>query len=113
MPEPQMTPTRSRLMLVSNSPEAPTQSGVLYQDTVSGNARVLAYHLNALNRPARLYMVARNTESRALDVTTLRSGETAPTRIESVLGALSQAYDIVVVNLGEAADETPMYLAAG
>ena len=76
-------------LLVSNSPEAPTQSGVLYQDTVSGNARVLAYHLNALNRPARLYMVARNTESRALDVTTLRSGETAPTRIESVLGQVT------------------------
>ena len=31
-------------------------------------------------------------------------------RIESVLGALSQAYDIVVVNLGEAAEDTPIYL---
>jgi Mrp family chromosome partitioning ATPase len=31
-------------------------------------------------------------------------------RIESVLSALSQTYDFVVVNLGEAADDTPIYL---
>ncbi len=31
-------------------------------------------------------------------------------RLESVLQALAQAYDFVVINLGEAADDTPIYL---
>ena len=31
-------------------------------------------------------------------------------RVESVLSALSQAYDLVLVNLGEAVNETPIYL---
>lgn len=31
-------------------------------------------------------------------------------RCESVFAALSQAYDLVIVNLGEAADDTPVYL---
>jgi PKD repeat protein len=76
-------------LLVSNSPEAPTQSGVLYQDSLSGRARLLAYHLNSLNKPARLYVIARNLEPRPADVITERSGETAPTRIESVLGQVT------------------------
>ena len=76
-------------LLFSDSPEAPTQSGVLYQDTVSGRARLLAYHLNALGRPARLYIMARNVEGRPVEVRTERLGETAPTRIEGQLGQVT------------------------
>ncbi len=82
-----LTPTVSTLPLIfSDSPEAPTTSGILYQDTVAGRARVLAYHLNALPTAARLYLLARNTETRPVEVRTERSGETAPTRVEGVLG---------------------------
>ena len=76
-------------LIFSNSPEAPAQSGLLYQDTVSGRARLLAYHLNAQSQPARLYVVARNLETRPLDVVTERLGETAPTRIEGQLGQVT------------------------
>ncbi|MEF2279779.1 copper amine oxidase N-terminal domain-containing protein [Deinococcus sp. YIM 134068] len=76
-------------LLFSDSPEAPTQSGLLYQDTVAGRARLLAYHLNALGRPARLYVLARNLEPRAVEVRTERLGETAPTRIEGLLGQVT------------------------
>lgn len=76
-------------LLFSDSPEAPTQSGVLYQDTVEGRARLLAYHLNALGRPARLYVMARNLETRPVEVRTERLGETAPTRIEGQLGQVT------------------------
>ncbi len=76
-------------LLFSDSPEAPTQSGILYQDTVAGRARLLAYHLNALGRPARLYVLARNLEPRAVEVRTERLGETAPTRIEGLLGQVT------------------------
>ncbi len=76
-------------LLFSDSPEAPTQSGILYQDTVAGRSRLLAYHLNALGRPARLYVLARNLEPRAVEVRTERLGETAPTRIEGLLGQVT------------------------
>jgi len=76
-------------LLFSDSPEAPTTSGVLYQDSLSGQARLLAYHVNALTVPARLYVVARNLESRPVEVRTDRLGETAPTRIEGLLGQVT------------------------
>ncbi len=82
-------PTAAMPLIFSDSPEAPSQSGVLYQDSLSGRARLLAYHMNALGGPARLYILARNLESRPVDVITERLGETAPTRIESILGQVT------------------------
>ncbi|GGK27038.1 hypothetical protein GCM10008955_21030 [Deinococcus malanensis] len=76
-------------LLFSDSPEVPSQSGVLYQDSLSGRARLLAYHMNGLGRPARLYILARNLESREVEVRTERQGETAPTRIEGLLGQVT------------------------
>lgn len=83
------TPGPSYPLLFSDSPEAPTQSGVLYQDSLSGRARLLAYHLNALGKPARLYILARNLEAGPVEVRTERLGETAPTRIEGLLGQVT------------------------
>ncbi|MDV6376004.1 copper amine oxidase N-terminal domain-containing protein [Deinococcus sp. ZS9-10] len=76
-------------LLFSDSPEVPTQSGVLYQDTVLGPVRLLGYHLNGLGKPARLYVLARNIETRPVEVRTLRQGETAPTRVEGLLGQVT------------------------
>ncbi|GGO37940.1 hypothetical protein GCM10008949_43820 [Deinococcus humi] len=76
-------------LLFSDSPEVPTQSGVLYQDTVAGPVRLLGYHLNGLGKPARLYVLARNIEDRPVEVRTLRQGETAPTRVEGLLGQVT------------------------
>ncbi|MGI8747602.1 MAG: copper amine oxidase N-terminal domain-containing protein, partial [Deinococcus sp.] len=76
-------------LLFSDSPEAPTQSGILYQDSLSGRARLLSYHVNAQSGPARLYVVARNLEAVAVEVHTERLGETAPTRIEGLLGQVT------------------------
>ncbi|MBZ9714877.1 copper amine oxidase N-terminal domain-containing protein [Deinococcus multiflagellatus] len=76
-------------LLFSDSPEVPDQSGILYQDSVAGRARLLAYHLNGLGKPARLYVMARNLESRPVEVRTERLGETAPTRLESILGQVT------------------------
>lgn len=82
-------PTTGTPLLFSDSPEVPDQSGVLYQDSLSGRVRLLAYHLNGLGRPARLYVLARNLESRAVEVRTERQGETAPTRLEGLLGQVT------------------------
>ncbi|WP_189069182.1 PKD domain-containing protein [Deinococcus radiotolerans] len=82
-------PSPSYPLLFSDSPEVPDQSGILYQDSVTGRARLLGYHLNGLNRGARLYVLARNLESRPVEVRSERLGETAPTRIESILGQVT------------------------
>lgn len=76
-------------LLFSDSPEKPDQSGILYQDAVSGEARLLGYHVNGLSRPARLYIVARNLESRPVSVQVTGQGETAPSRIEGILGQVT------------------------
>lgn len=76
-------------LIFSDSPEAPTQSGILYQDTVAGRARLLGYHINNLGRSARLYVMARNIGARPVEVRTERLGETAPTRIEGQLGQVT------------------------
>ncbi|MDO4262881.1 MAG: copper amine oxidase N-terminal domain-containing protein [Deinococcus sp.] len=80
---------RNLPLLFSDSPEKPRQSGVLYQDQVSGEARLLGYHVNDLGRPARMYIVARNLESRPVSVQVSRQGETAPSRVEGILGQVT------------------------
>ena len=80
--------TASYPLLFSDSPEAPTQSGVLYQDRASGRVRVVAYHLNRLGRPARLLVLAQ-ARSAAGGVQVLREGSAGGTRMESVLGQVS------------------------
>jgi len=75
-------------LLFSDSPEAPEQSGILYQDRASGRVRVVAYHLSRLSRPARLYVVAR-PRSGAATVQVLREGSAGGTRLEGVLGQVS------------------------
>jgi hypothetical protein len=75
-------------LLFSDSPEAPSQSGILYQDRASGRVRVVAYHLNRLAKPARLYVLARPRSAGAA-VQVLRGGSAGGTRVESVLGQVS------------------------
>ncbi|UBV44438.1 hypothetical protein LAJ19_15410 (plasmid) [Deinococcus taeanensis] len=85
---PTTRPGASYPLLFSDSPEAPSRSGVLYQDRASGRVRVVAYHLNRLGRPARLYVLAR-ARSAGASVEVLREGSAGGTGIESVLGQVS------------------------
>ncbi|WP_189089543.1 hypothetical protein [Deinococcus ruber] len=61
-------------LLFSDSPETPETSGLLYRDTVTGRARVLAYHANGLSTLARVRLLARNTGTQATHVELLRQG---------------------------------------
>lgn len=66
-------------LLLSDSPERPRQGGLLYRDTVRGEARVLAYHANGLGRPARLVVLARDVGGAGgVLVTTRRGAATTP-----------------------------------
>ncbi|MCX7601996.1 MAG: copper amine oxidase N-terminal domain-containing protein [Meiothermus sp.] len=87
-------------LLVSNSPEQAARSGVLYADVVSGPARLLAYHQNAMPTPARLVVLATNVDVAPLNLKVERLGETAASRVVAVLGQVS-LMDFLLAPAGE------------
>jgi hypothetical protein len=76
-------------LIVSDSPEVPERSGLLYEDVASGTIRLVAHHLNGSNKPARILILASNSEAAATKVHALRVGETAATRVVATLGQVS------------------------
>lgn len=76
-------------ILLSDSPEQPNQSGLLYTDTIEGNARLIAYHINPVQVPGRVLVMVSNLEPTPVDVRVLRFGETSSTQIEALLGQVS------------------------
>ena len=84
----------SGVLLVSDSPETPTRSGLLYRDTVQastvqdsqGRIRVMAYHVNGLGRPARLLLLARNMGEQPASLTVLRQGRAVTRQPDPVIG---------------------------
>ncbi|WP_425146046.1 hypothetical protein [Deinococcus sp.] len=83
---PDVQPSAFMPLLFSDSPETPGVSGLLYRDTVTGRARVLAYHANGLGRPARVLLLARNPGSEAAQVTPLRQGSAAVRQPDPLVG---------------------------
>ncbi len=73
-------------LFFSDSPENVPSVGILYRDTFSGKVRAVVHHLNALTENARVYLVARNLEDKAITLTSRRLGETAPARFAGTLG---------------------------
>lgn len=49
-------------LLFSDSPEYVSEEGILYQDTVQGDARILYYHLNEMHSPHKVAVVLENME---------------------------------------------------
>jgi hypothetical protein len=77
-------------LLVSNSPETPTSPGLLYRDRVQGAARVTAYHVNGLEQPARLLIVAEAADTAApnltVHLTLLRRGSAVTSGPDPLIG---------------------------
>ena len=65
-------------LLFSDSPEYVTQNGILYQDSVSGDARVLFYHLNNSSEPKKLAVVLKNEYSGRNEIVVTRGGSGQP-----------------------------------
>lgn len=64
-------------LLFSDSPEYVKETGILYRDTVTGDARVLYYHLNDTAQPKKLAVVL-ETEADLATVTVTRGAAAAP-----------------------------------
>ena len=65
-------------LLFSDSPEYVAQNGILYQDSVQGDARVLFYHLNNSDEPKKLAVVLKNEYDGKNTVTVTRGGSGHP-----------------------------------
>ena len=67
-------------LLFSDSPEYVTQDGVLYRDTVEGDARVFYYHLNNTNTDKKLAVVLENEYDGVNTVRITRGASSGPSK---------------------------------
>ena len=52
-------------LLFSDSPETVEQDGILYQDTVKGDTRLLYYHLNGMKEDKKIAVVIQNMSDKS------------------------------------------------
>jgi hypothetical protein len=102
-------------LLLSDSPEEPDRSGLLYEDVVNGPARLIAYHSNGSSLPGRVMIWAANLETTPVQVRVSKFGETSATTVVATLGRAS-LLDFLTsggresLNL-DAAKAAPLYLS--
>jgi len=77
-------------LLFSDSPEYVDQNGILYQDSVQGDARVLFYHLNNSDEPKKLAVVLKNEYNGKNIVTVTRGGSGQPSSDYLKVGKATQ-----------------------
>ena len=76
-------------LLFSDSPEYVKETGILYRDTVTGDARVLYYHLNDMAQPKKLAVVL-ETEADLATVSVTRGAAAAPSADYLYVGKATQ-----------------------
>jgi len=65
-------------LILSDSPEMVSADGIMYQDTVSGDARLFFHHVNATDKPKKIVVVLENNGNEAANVTVLQYGLGGP-----------------------------------
>ena len=77
-------------LIFSDSPEYVRQNGILYTDTVSGEARILFYHLNDSGIRKRFAIIFENTTKEEAVVEITRGGLSTPNRNYFSVGKIVQ-----------------------
>ena len=77
-------------LIFSDSPEYVRRNGILYTDTVSGDARILFYHLNDTGMSKRFAIIFENTVKGKTVVKITRGGLSAPNRNYYSVGKITQ-----------------------
>ena len=77
-------------LIFSDSPEYVRQNGILYTDTVSGDARILFYHLNDTEVRKRFAIIFENTTNKKTVVKITRGGLSTPNKNYLSVGKLTQ-----------------------
>lgn len=65
-------------LLLSDSPEMVTADGIMYQDTVQGNARLFFHHVNATDTTRRIVVLLENSGAEEARVTVSQYGLGGP-----------------------------------
>ena len=77
-------------LIFSDSPEYVSKNGILYTDTVSGDARILFYHLNDTGVRKRFAIIFENASDGKAVINITRGGLTAPNKNYFSVGKIAQ-----------------------
>lgn len=77
-------------LLFSDSPESVTEDGILYQDTVQGEARILYYHLNSSDSDKKVAVVLQSADGQSAIVRVTRGGACYPSPDYLHVGKMTQ-----------------------
>ena len=77
-------------LIFSDSPEYVRRNGILYTDTVSGDARLLFYHLNDTGVRKRFAIIFENTTKTKAVIDITRGGLSAPNKNYFSVGKITQ-----------------------
>ena len=77
-------------LIFSDSPEYVNRNGILYTDTVSGEARILFYHLNDTGVRKRFAIIFENPANQKVVVEITRGGMSAPNKNYFSVGKITQ-----------------------
>ena len=77
-------------LLFSDSPESVTEDGILYQDTVQGEARILYYHLNSSDSDKKVAVVLQSADGQPAIVRVTRGGACYPSPDYLHVGKMTQ-----------------------
>ena len=78
-------------LIFSDSPEYVHRNGILYTDTVSGDARILFYHLNDTGVRKKLAVIVENTATEENKIEITRGGFSAPSKNFLSVGKATQS----------------------
>ncbi|MBR1645498.1 MAG: copper amine oxidase [Selenomonadaceae bacterium] len=77
-------------LIFSDSPEYVNRNGILYTDTVSGEARILFYHLNNTGVRKRFAIIFENVSDEKNSIKITRGGLSVPNRNYLSVGKITQ-----------------------
>lgn len=79
-------------LIRSNSPETVNTEGIVYRETAYGDIRFMVHHVNNMNKNVKMYVVATNTNSMPVTLSTENLGFAGPTPIATAAGKKSVLY---------------------
>ncbi|GBG09403.1 copper amine oxidase [Paenibacillus sp. MY03] len=108
-----VTEDKSRTLLLSDSPETFTETGILYQDVINGKGRLYADHLNGTGSKVGFAIMATNKTDKPVKILTTNKGEVFPSIYAHLIGSEAMvdflAYDAKTETMTIPPGETFVY----
>ncbi|WP_314585230.1 stalk domain-containing protein [Paenibacillus terrigena] len=95
-------------LLRSNSPESLSTEGIVFRDTIQGEARFLVHHKNISNQNLKVYVVVTNPGTMPTNVTVKDVGFAGPNEYESLTGKSSVERYFKSLNSGSLGQTTTL-----